>query len=484
MFIKWATLVFVGLRLIRLELIPIFADEAIYLRWSQLISFQPQSLFVSLSDGKTPLFMWLLAPLLRFTSDPLLTGRLLAIFGGLNILLASYFLARQLFNLKVARITAALIVVNPFLFFYDRLSLTDSLLTGLIVWLIYAGLLLLQTPKLNRGVVLGFLAAAALLTKPSALLYLLLIPVWLLSKSPTSWVTNLKKSAPAAALAIFITAAIYNLQRASDAFHMISRRSADYLQPIGELLQNPIQFFPNTAKVFIGWLNQYQTPWFLLFFILAITIAIYKKNSKALILSLFVFIPFIIQASVGKIVYPRYLLPLIPPMLIIVSWLISLRKIGAVIFILLSITWLNFDQQLLTNPETTPLPYIEKEQYFYTWSSGYGLKEITEFLNLLPADQKVVVATEGSFGTLPNGLDIYFYNHPSVQILGVGFPKNTVSPAMEQALVDGKKVYLVANAHRYNFSSVDRLLLVAAYPRPFTTQPQEVLKFYEVLPLP
>ena len=40
--------------------LPIFADEAIYIRWSQLIIDDwQQYLFFSLNDGKTPLLIWL-----------------------------------------------------------------------------------------------------------------------------------------------------------------------------------------------------------------------------------------------------------------------------------------------------------------------------------------------------------------------------------------------------------------------------------------
>src|SRR3990167_10723370 len=93
-------------RLYNLDLIPIFADEAIYIRWAQLMAYDWHHLFVPLTDGKTPLFMWLLAPPLRFNFDPLLTGRVLSATAGLGTVAGIYFLAGKLFEAKSARLAA------------------------------------------------------------------------------------------------------------------------------------------------------------------------------------------------------------------------------------------------------------------------------------------------------------------------------------------------------------------------------------------
>ena len=75
-----------------------------------------------------------------------------------------------------------------------------------------------------------------------------------------------------------------------------------------------------------------------------------------------------------------------------------------------------------------------------------------------------------------SSLEIYFEGSEQILVLGVGFPKITVSDGMEAALTDGKLVFLVANQHRYNWSQIDRLKLIAEYPR----STGEKLMFYEV----
>ena len=70
------------LRLPNLTLQPIFADEAIYIRWAQVMRAESTLRFLPLSDGKTPFFMWAMIPLFKFFHDPLLAGRFLSVISG------------------------------------------------------------------------------------------------------------------------------------------------------------------------------------------------------------------------------------------------------------------------------------------------------------------------------------------------------------------------------------------------------------------
>ncbi len=475
-------IVFLLTRLASLTIIPIFADEAIYIRWAQLI-WQGR-FFMPLSDGKTPLFMWLLAPILQVINNPLLAGRLLSVLSGLATLAGVFFLSQKLFNKRIAIISSFLVIFSPFLLFYDRMSLVDSLLTALIVWSIKVAYDLFKKPQLKPAIILGLLWAAALLTKPAALLFILLTPTLLLLIPVKNWFKKIKKLIPLGALTGIIAIGIYNLQRLSSAFHMINRRSADYLRSSSDFLNNPLEFIPATLKVFFGWLVSYLSWPALVLLAITWVLALKKKSKKIAFLSILAIIPFIIQASVGKIVYPRYLLPIIPFILIILSWgLNNFKKIFSLLFIILiAVYWLKFDYLLLTNPALAPLDNWEKTQYFYEWSAGYGLKEITDYLNNIPQDQSVLVSTEGGFGTLPNGLTIFFNTSPNIYIRGLGFPEEKITPAMEKALISNHQVYLVFNEHRLGDYNRSRLELIAEYPRPKNDKPQQKLLFFQVLP--
>ena len=60
-----AALYFV-LRLIFLNRLPIFTDEAIYIRWAQIALQDSSWRFISLTDGKQPMFIWAAMIFLKF----------------------------------------------------------------------------------------------------------------------------------------------------------------------------------------------------------------------------------------------------------------------------------------------------------------------------------------------------------------------------------------------------------------------------------
>ncbi len=456
--------VFFALRLYNLLLIPIFADEAIYIRWSQLIL--KGHYFIPLSDGKTPLFMWLLTPFLKLINDPLLAGRLLSVLTGFATLIGVYFLTKKIFNQKTALLTIILTTLNPFLLLYDRFSLVDSLLTALIVWSFYISLKLFLKPTIKQGIILGFLWAASLLTKPSAAMFIVLTPALLFLEKPTHWVKKIKSLIISGGIAGVISLGIYNLQRLSAAFHMINIRSADYLRTSKEIFSNWFEYFPGTIKVYLSWLISYLSLPVIIFLVIISPLAIKQKSKKIGVLALLIIIPTLVQASIGKIIYPRYLLPIIPFILIILAWGIKkLKRFGLAVLLIILFFWIRFDYLLLTKPATASLPNWEKSQYFYDWSAGVGLKEITEYLNKLSSDQSALVATEGGFGTLPDGLQIYFNNSKNIRIQGIGFPKPPITEAMEVALSEGRQVYLVFNKDRLGEVDSSRLELIQKYPR-------------------
>ena len=81
------------LRLPNLTLQPIFADEAIYIRWAQVMKSEPTLRFLPLTDGKAPLFMWIMMPMFKIfdsdligVDDPLFAGRFLSVLSGFSTL--------------------------------------------------------------------------------------------------------------------------------------------------------------------------------------------------------------------------------------------------------------------------------------------------------------------------------------------------------------------------------------------------------------
>src|SRR3972149_3573367 len=81
------------LRLVNLDSLPVFADEAIYVRWAQVMRAEATLRFLPLTDGKQPLFMWLVIPFLKIIRDPLFAGRVTSVFAGVGTLVGIFLTA-------------------------------------------------------------------------------------------------------------------------------------------------------------------------------------------------------------------------------------------------------------------------------------------------------------------------------------------------------------------------------------------------------
>ena len=82
---------------IALTALPVFSDEAIYIHWAQVATNEPSKYaFLPMLDGKPPLHVWTLIPMLKIVQDPLLAGRLISVFIGLVNIVLIGILIREL----------------------------------------------------------------------------------------------------------------------------------------------------------------------------------------------------------------------------------------------------------------------------------------------------------------------------------------------------------------------------------------------------
>ncbi len=145
--------------------------------------------------------------------------------------------------------------------------------------------------------------------------------------------------------------------------------------------------------------------------------------------------------------------------------------------------WLSFVRWLIIDPAEAPFHHGEKEQYLHEWAAGYGIKEIADYLKALPKDKEIIVATEGYFGTLPNGLQIYMDGTDGIAVHGVGQPVYYLPDEILQALSnksEEKETYLVVNDTRLKIEDQSRMELVAEYPKPEGPKGLEKLLFFKV----
>lgn len=218
-----------------------------------------------------------------------------------------------------------------------------------------------------------------------------------------------------------------------------------------------------------------------------IFLAIKKMNRTILTILLWSLVPMAIEMALLKTFTARYILFSIPPLLVVAGWAISqirFKLLGLILILPLS---LYFDMRLLTNPAKAPLPNEERRGYLEDWTAGYGFKQIAGYLMDQAKSGLVVVGTEGNFGTLPDGLQIYLdtYSHTAPkdnQVIVVG-GKATISAQLKEASRE-HPTFFVANESRFSrFAGADNVQLIQAFPKAIGPKlPPDSILFFKVLP--
>lgn len=450
------------LRLPNLTLQPIFADEAIYIRWAQVMRSEPTLRFLPLSDGKTPLFMWSMIPLFKIFEDPLFAGRFLSLTSGFATLLGVFALTWKAFNSKAAFWAALLYAVVPYTVFFDRMALVDSMLSAFTVWALFFAILLAQKVRLDLALILGFILGGAWLTKTPAVLNLLLLPTTILAfKRVKKDRLTLLKLFLFWAVAIFMALVMYNALRLGPNFHLLSSRNTDYVFSPLELIGRPLDPFIPHLRDIADWFPKLLTWPVIGLIVYGFLVMVKTKNRSGGVILLWALIPLLLSMAFLRTFTARYLLSSIPLFLILGGYgieKISNRILTLMLVILVMLLSLKFDYELLTNPPPQSLPREERQGYFEQWTAGYGFKEIARFLIEQKAKGSVVVGTEGFFGTLPDGLYIYLDKAGIAVVPSTA----TISAELREAALD-RKTYFVGN--KSNLENVGGVELIKEYPK-------------------
>lgn len=473
-------------RFYNLNLIPVFVDEAIYVRWGQVMKNEPTLRFLPLQDGKQPLFMWIEMPMFKVFSDPLVAGRAVSIFAGFGTLLGiSTFLYLVTKSRRASLIGAVLYTLVPYTMFFDRMALVDGLLSMFAVWSLILGWQLVKYARLDLAMLLGFTLGFGLLTKSPGFYFLGLQPLLFFSRWPLQW-KRLIKFVGLWVVATIIALTMYNVLRLGPNFNLVNSRNSDYVFSFKEILSHPLDPLISNMKRTFSWTSTLFT---LPLFVTVFASILFKKHRATIaILLAWAFIPLIFQGSLAKVYTTRYLLFAMPPFLIcsaiFFESLISKFKWGTLLFIA-TLAFITFKlYPLYIDPSKADIPFDMKYGYLQEWTAGYGQKEVAQYLTTqIPSGQKVLVVTEGFFGTLPDGLQIYTQAHPNINVIGSPWPVGEIPPSLVQGSVD-HLAFLVVNKSRLQIplSQMERLKLIASYDkavRPDGTR--ESLLFFQLI---
>ena len=468
-----------SLRIINLDNLPVFADEAIYIRWAQIMRAESTLRFLPLSDGKQPLFMWMVIPFLKLISDPLIAGRILSVFTGVATTLGVILLTRELFKSERTSLFAGfLYAISPMMIFFDRMALTDSMLTAFGVWFLYFLILAITRTRFDYAMLSGMALGGALLTKSTALFFVILMPSVVLTSNIK---LNFKRNNLFVALniifysvTVFLLAfGMYNILRLGPNYHMLKIRNYDYVYPYLHILTDPLNPFLSHLKATFEYLYLLAPFSAIALFILAVLTNF--KDKKVWLMLIYFLIPIMLVLMYSKTLTTRYIIFTIPFFYVIAALALVnadkiTKKAAYLFFGIFLIQSSVFSIKLYTNPQTLNLPRSERSGYLEEWTAGYGIRESSEVIREFHdgnIDKGIVVGTEGYFGTLPDGLQMYLNDHPDITVIGVGIDLTEVPKSLKESFQSGNKTYLVINNSRLKIPDYEKagLDIIAQYPK-------------------
>jgi hypothetical protein len=486
------SLAFCVTRLTNLRLWPIFTDEAIYARWSQIALHDASLRFIPLTDGKQPLWHWFTMSAMKAISDPLIAGRLVSAIAGFGALVGIWFLAYELCGKKkTAFLASGLYLITPFTFLYDRMALVESMLTMWVIWALFLAVKTARKLRLDYAILTGFAIGAGLLTKSPAIFLQYLYPLNLLFISR-------KKDIPRWILltipTMIIAEGMRNIMRLSPWMHMIGRKNLEFIMSYSEFFKTPFKWFwGNLPSLWRWWVGSLTWP-IMLVSIVGFALVLLPKDhplslrkirNAAIFLLINATFPFLIAAAFGKVIFARYLLFVTPHLLIMaaaaaerVTSLAKKReaKIVFALFIIVAAFYMDF--KILTDPIGAPIISADRDQYVDGFPAGWGIDEVIEFLKNESKSQKIFLGTQGTFGLMPASFELYLWDNPNIEIHGY-WPVSKVPDEVAEKAAEKPTYFIYYESNEDQIPPQDNIELVEKYKK---GKSERFMYFYKVLP--
>lgn len=480
--------------------LPIFTDEAIYVRWAQIALQDSSWRFISLTDGKQPMFVWAAMLFIKFIKDPLVASRFVSVMSGFFTCVGLWFLAYELFkNKKIAFLTAILYIFYPFAQVLDRMALYDSMVGTFYIWSLYFSVLLVRKVRLDIAYTLGFLMGAGILTKSTNFFSIYLLPFLLLIFDWTKArvIHRLLRLGGLFMVAVVIAQIFYGILRLSPLFGMINEKNSTFVYPFSEWIKDPFLHVISNATGLCNWLISYLG----LSYIVLIIVCVFflrKFAKEKILLFLYFIVPFVALITFGRTIFPRFIFFMSLPLLCLAGLglfaIISnlnerlFERSNQGIFRLITLIGMTFifiaypgfvSLQFAYDPIHASIPKADSIQYVNNWTAGWGVKESIAFLQNEAKDKKIFVATEGTFGLMPASLELYLVQNKNITIKGYW-------PISDQRLPEEVYKYAQKMPSYFIFYQPQHASISLDYPLKLLFQVQEgnsnyFLRFYQVI---
>lgn len=422
----WPLLILLYALLLSVNLLslPLYLDEGIYIFYSYLFSTDPSFAYVSMQEGKTPLFFWATTFLNQLVDNFLLSARLVSVIASTITLVCFLIICGKLFGKKGVLILYILFIVSPFNILTSRMAFVDSLMIAFGSLSILMVFLLRQTSEKNQilkslalGVFSGIFLFLAFMTKTPGKIFLI-AQIILLAFLIFEEVKNKHyKTASLILITGLITAGVYfELQGylrigAYRFWEMISGKESSLAFTLPEIFKNlfpvPNSIYFKNLQIVFEYFYFYFSTLVILFLLGVFYIIKSKKNFRILFLVIFLFGAVFLSS---KLPASRYFAIIVPSFLLVSSagflWMWESRfkylKILAVTFLLIPTF---FSAKIIYDPANASY-HPEDGAGFVDYNlNALGLKESVEMLE--PKKETAAVGVTGIWG-VAEGANVAF----------------------------------------------------------------------------
>jgi 4-amino-4-deoxy-L-arabinose transferase-like glycosyltransferase len=433
-----------------LEALPMFLDEAVHIQWAERLYGEGRIQRPVASGRLLAVAAYGLA--LPF-DDRLFAARVIAVLAGGVTLAFILALSRRLFGTLASFLTGLLYLLSPFALAYDRLALSDGFLSACVTALMFAACELARSPESVRWrLAAAVLLALAVVSKVSAFLFVVTLPLgaFLLA---TDRRLALRAAIQATGLGLLLASPMLWFFASSG-----GEISAQHIVEPGAIALDVIG---TTLRDMGGWLECYFT-WPAL--LAAGFSLVLLGDRRAFWLAASAALPFILFALFSQPWSARYVLPVLPPFLLLAGGgleRVSSRAgsgahhVGLLLTLLVSAASLPFTMDLLRNPARAGFPPDDRLQLVTGWPSGYGVRELSERLRKEASLRSITVYVDlGGPRTVPTSLAVLLGREPRISLVEMDFDSAAFRTAIGSQAAGGAFAVATPRAAGFDFASL------------------------------
>lgn len=444
---------------------PIFNDEAIYVRYGQIMVNNPLQRFYSVAhSGKQPLVYWLFGLFNRFVEEPLLAARFVSIGFGFITLLVLYVLVWRTGSRRSPLIVGLLYIVCPLAIFFDRLALVDSALTMLYAALCFILVAIPERQWVKKAALLGVLIGTSLWIKSTGLLFMV-------ASITVMFFMKLRNALLMIAIIIISASIIISPLAFRPEVHRVFEMTSEYVVTSGEFFQSLGNRVLNNVVSFILVYIGYVSP-FVLF-----SVFFMKWSRVTRILLWMVIVPTVLVILISRSIHGRYVFFTLPPLLAIASVFLSQHK---KLLIMTLATMAMVSAILIVDPvkyfHLFPKFSVfgtESWQYVDGWPSGYGVREALSYVDVSRGVALAFIAVRWDSGNPEDAVLLYGPRTPNMAVGHLDERLSTYQTIKEASGI--MPMYLITRAGQLGNFRGKRVLL-KRFPKPGGEDPVEVYK--------